>query len=430
MRIVCISLFICVFTNALIAQISSKEITSRVRDVRTPATNQNRYALIIGNSAYEHITQLPVCENDADSMSLVLPQFGFSPTVIRSMAYSAMKSTIERFLLNINSNSEVVIYYSGHGLHYGQNDYLLPTDFSYNCQNFDSIDSRAMSLQWLIEKLVQKNVKNSLIVMDACRNVTVSCKVDCFGSGFQGSERLADFAVFFSSSNCQVSHFNPQNPTASFFTLGLLHALKTPQLPLGQVFEKAYAKTKEIAQSNGYQQTPVMLGQSSGMVINNQPLINKQSQSKCLSFQDTPNHYRSTGVFRRVYDNHKVSLGMTKIQAQNNALSLLSGRVASELQTFNSYVNGLEIRNDAAVETYTAELGGRASSTFQVKNGKVVCEEEFNGDYYLTLEIPQKDICNLAKSTATSMIQNNHTYSHDSRREILQIINDHFSNCN
>lgn len=132
------------------------------------ASAQNRVALVIGNSSYQHVGVLPNPANDAADMTAVLQALGFK--VISSgndLSKSAMDAKIREFT-NALSNSDVaVFFYAGHGLQYQGQNYLIPVDAEL--RSVAALQTEAVRLD-IIQSVMESQSKQSILFFDACRN--------------------------------------------------------------------------------------------------------------------------------------------------------------------------------------------------------------------------------------------------------------------
>jgi hypothetical protein len=125
-----------------------------------------RRALIIGNSAYsDKPLRNPV--NDALLMQRTLDQVGFITTCKTDVNVVEFERAIIDFVQQINSNDEVLFYYSGHGVQIEGENYLLPVgeDFS----DITSAKRRSIALSSDVMKRMER-AKMQIIVLDACRD--------------------------------------------------------------------------------------------------------------------------------------------------------------------------------------------------------------------------------------------------------------------
>src|SRR5262245_54054318 len=78
-----------------------------------------RIALVIGQSAYRDVVQLPNTTNDAKRMSDLLTSAGFSVTSASDLSQADMRQTIADFAGKVAASGPdtvVAVFYAGHGL--------------------------------------------------------------------------------------------------------------------------------------------------------------------------------------------------------------------------------------------------------------------------------------------------------------------------
>ena len=85
-------------------------------------------ALIIGQSKYEHIAALPNPANDARDMAKMLTDLGFDARNVTDRDAAKLKRDLERFTEDAEGADVAFIYYSGHGIEAGGENYLVPVD--------------------------------------------------------------------------------------------------------------------------------------------------------------------------------------------------------------------------------------------------------------------------------------------------------------
>jgi hypothetical protein len=94
----------------------------------SPAAAENRVALVIGNSAYEHAPRLPNPVNDANDVGAALKRDGFETIVATDLNKSAMEEAAIRFAKAARDADVAIFYYSGHALQFAGVNYLAPVD--------------------------------------------------------------------------------------------------------------------------------------------------------------------------------------------------------------------------------------------------------------------------------------------------------------
>ena len=98
-----------------------------------PATAQDAkalrgVALVIGQSKYEHITPLPNPANDAREIEKLLEDLGFEVTGATDRDAKKLARDFERFIEDADGADVALIYYSGHGIEAGGENWLVPVD--------------------------------------------------------------------------------------------------------------------------------------------------------------------------------------------------------------------------------------------------------------------------------------------------------------
>ena len=95
------------------------------------AIAESRLALVIGNSAYQSAPALPNPVNDAKAVTELLQSAGFEVLPGSDLTQSDMRRSIGDFADKVASkgpDTVAVVYYAGHGLQVGGENYLVPVD--------------------------------------------------------------------------------------------------------------------------------------------------------------------------------------------------------------------------------------------------------------------------------------------------------------
>ncbi|CAF3185509.1 unnamed protein product [Rotaria sp. Silwood2] len=80
-----------------------------------PNTGRRKLALVIGIGAYENLDELRNPQNDADDMSKVLGDIGFTVELVLHPTQKKMSAAVVNFKKSIQPNDIVVFYFAGHG---------------------------------------------------------------------------------------------------------------------------------------------------------------------------------------------------------------------------------------------------------------------------------------------------------------------------
>ncbi len=131
------------------------------------AAHAKRVALVIGNSAYQHVSALPNPANDARAMADKFESLGFEVVEGYDLDQTDLTRKLRTFARAANSAEISAIFYAGHGIQVHGKNYLVPVDARLN----DSFD-------WEFEvtpiedfiKQAQRASGASLVFLDACRD--------------------------------------------------------------------------------------------------------------------------------------------------------------------------------------------------------------------------------------------------------------------
>lgn len=123
-------------------------------------------ALVIGQSDYETLDDLPNPGRDARAMDDLLDDLGFDVTRVLDAGADKLRERIAEFIEDAARADVALIYYSGHGVELGGRNYLIPTDtdLSTPAKAGESI----VSLDQMLDELVRA-VPVTVVLLDACR---------------------------------------------------------------------------------------------------------------------------------------------------------------------------------------------------------------------------------------------------------------------
>lgn len=125
-------------------------------------------ALVIGNSAYEHVPRLANPTADAASVAESLKAAGFDVVEFRKdLTATDMRHVLRDYADTVRGADVAVIYYAGHGLEIDGTNYLVPVD-AVLARDIDAFDE-AIPLNRLLT-VTESAKKFRLIILDACRD--------------------------------------------------------------------------------------------------------------------------------------------------------------------------------------------------------------------------------------------------------------------
>ncbi len=141
-------------------------------------TSGNKIALIVGCAKYAKTLPLDYTTNDATALAdFLIRKWGFKTEDVHLLVDGASDSAflptrgnlldqIDWLVSRANENSDVVVFFSGHGIIQDDENYLVPVDANPKRIQEDCI----ASTKKIVNALEIRNPRRALIFLDACRN--------------------------------------------------------------------------------------------------------------------------------------------------------------------------------------------------------------------------------------------------------------------
>jgi uncharacterized caspase-like protein len=123
-------------------------------------------ALVIGQSKYQHLPALANTGNDAREITQLLTGLGFETRSIADRDAVKLRRDLERFAEDAEGADAAILYYSGHGIEAGGENYLLPVDADLDA--LADADEHLVSLTETVER-IRQSVPVTILFLDACR---------------------------------------------------------------------------------------------------------------------------------------------------------------------------------------------------------------------------------------------------------------------
>jgi hypothetical protein len=204
-----------------------------------PAFASERIALVIGNGAYQRVPTLPNPSRDAADMARALERLDFRVTRLTNATASEMRKALIEFGRASEGSLISVVYYAGHGMEAGGENWLIPVDAELRTDT--DVESESVSLR-SVNLQVGKARKLGLIILDACRN-------NPFAAGMKRSLNTRavsrGLAPTEPTDNVLIAYAARDGTTASDgdgrnspFTTALLRHIETPGLEISFLFRR------------------------------------------------------------------------------------------------------------------------------------------------------------------------------------------------
>ncbi len=203
------------------------------------ASAETRLALVIGQSAYRAVPELPNAANDAKGMTELLSSAGFNVTSAPNLAQNEMRQAISDFAGKVSAggaDTVALVFYAGHGLQIDGENYLVPIDLDPNREA--DIPLQGVRLNDLMNTLGALPARARIFMLDACRNNPFPA-LDQAGHGLAMVDTRAGApGSFISYSTSPGAEAEDGSGADSPYTTAVLSVAKEPNLPIEEVFKR------------------------------------------------------------------------------------------------------------------------------------------------------------------------------------------------
>src|ERR1700722_7628853 len=133
-----------------------------------PSHAEKRVALVIGNSAYVKVPQLPNPASDAAAIASLLRQAGFDVVESKTnLDVNSMRRALRDFAEAVRGADVAVVFYAGHGIEVNGANYLVPVDAVLE-RDID-VEDETVALD-RVSQIIESAKRLHVIILDACRD--------------------------------------------------------------------------------------------------------------------------------------------------------------------------------------------------------------------------------------------------------------------
>ena len=224
-----------------------------------------RVALVIGNSGYQSVQTLTNPTKDAAAVSAALQRLGFTVRNETDIGFDAMRRALKDFAGASAGADFAVIYYAGHGMEIGGENYLVPTDAKL-ATDVD-VPYEAIPLN-LALGAVEGARGTRLIILDACRNNPFLAKMQVGSKSRSISRGLAriepEFGTLIAYAAKEGTTADDGDVEHSPFTKAILEHIEEPGIDVEFLFREV--RDSVLSQTNGGQE-PYTSGSLPGKTV-------------------------------------------------------------------------------------------------------------------------------------------------------------------
>jgi hypothetical protein len=230
-----------------------------------PVFAADRVALVIGNGTYQKVPTLPNPPRDATDIGRALERLNFKVTQLSNASAAEMRKAIVDFGRSTEGSEMAVVFYAGHGMEVGGENWLIPTDAELRSDA--DVESEAVSLR-SINLQVSKARQLGLVILDACRNNPFAVKMQrslrtrAVARGLAPTEPTDNVLVAYAARDGTTA--NDGDGRNSPFTTALLRNIETPGLEISFLFRNV---RDEVMSATNREQQPFVYGSLSKEAI-------------------------------------------------------------------------------------------------------------------------------------------------------------------
>jgi uncharacterized caspase-like protein len=218
----------------------------------TESQGKRRIALVIGNSAYEHVPRLVNPGNDARLIASTLRTVGISTvTLDLDLDLSAMQAALSTFAADAAEADWAIIYFAGHGIEKDGTNYLIPTDARLSSSSH--LPNESIQLEHLLTAAAGARALK-LVILDACRENPFARPIEThamrsIGRGLAKVEPSGILVAYAARAGQEAEDgITGNSPFAAAFAA----TLQEPGLEVGKLFRKV--RDRVLLATNGRQE--------------------------------------------------------------------------------------------------------------------------------------------------------------------------------
>ena len=223
-------------------------ISAFAQENRGIKIHSDRYALVIGNSAYQTVPlKNPV--NDAEDMTATLKKMGFTVILKQNADQRTMEDTIRYFGKQLRGGGVGLFYFAGHGMQVDGRNYLIPIDAKIESES--DVKYEAVDAGRVLGKMEDAENQINIVILDACRNNPFSRSFRTRERGLARMDAPKGSLIAYATAPGEIAADGPDRN--GIFTKYLIKHIVVPNLPIELVLKQARI---DVARATGGRQIP------------------------------------------------------------------------------------------------------------------------------------------------------------------------------
>jgi hypothetical protein len=228
------------FTGSLFAQ--NREL------VRENSSEEQRVALVIGNSAYE-TSPLKNPVNDARAIAQTLQALGFQVILKENINQVEMKRAVREFGEKIKNGGIGLFYFAGHGVQVKGQNYLVPIGAQITKE--EEVEYEGLDVGFVMAQMESAKNRMNIVILDACRNNPFARSYRSESNGLASISAPSGTLIAYATAPGSVA--SDGTGDNGLYTRELLFNMRTIGLNIEEVFKRVRIAVRE---KTGEKQTP------------------------------------------------------------------------------------------------------------------------------------------------------------------------------
>jgi tetratricopeptide (TPR) repeat protein len=210
----------------------------------------SRVALLIANSNYPDVNPpLATPATDASSVGEELKRLGFAVDIHANLGRGDTLKAIDAFISRINKGSTALFFFSGFGIQYAKQSYIIPTDAQIWTEA--DISKDGTSIESIVTKMNQAGANVKILIIDASRRNPYERRIRPVAAGLAALDLPHGSLAIFAAATDKIAG-DAAAPSSVFITQ-LLEKLR----PSGVSAETIFSQTRlGVARATNNEQVP------------------------------------------------------------------------------------------------------------------------------------------------------------------------------
>lgn len=210
--------------------------------------DENRVALVIGNSAYD-VSPLKNPANDAALMAEVLRGQGFEVLEVIDGTQRDMRLAMIEFGDLLLAGGVGLFYYAGHGVQVGGENYLIPVNAVIDREEHVAVEG--INVNQVLARMGGARNRLNIVILDSCRNNPYARSFRSAPAGL--AQMLAPTGTYIGYATAPGEVAIDGDSDNSPFTRALVERIGEPGLPLEGLFKQVRL---DVQEATGGKQVP------------------------------------------------------------------------------------------------------------------------------------------------------------------------------